>query len=205
VDARREHWETVYATKSPDEVSWYQRSPDVSLAMIRGAGLTAESGIVDVGGGASTLVDHLLAEGCRRVAVVDIAARALERSKQRLGAAAPRVDWIVADVTQWRPAAPFDIWHDRAVFHFLTEDEDRRGYLNALNAGLRVGGDVVIGAFALDGPERCSGLPVRRYSPPLLADTLGDGFSLVASCAEDHRTPAGTVQRFVYARFRRVR
>jgi SAM-dependent methyltransferase len=201
---RRRHWDGVYAAKQPDEVSWFQRSPTVSLTLIGATGIASDAPIVDVGGGASTLVDHLLADGYTHLTVVDIAAAALDASRHRLGARAAGIDWVVADVIAWRPAARFALWHDRAVFHFLTDERDRRGYLAGLEAGLRPGGIAIISTFAIDGPERCSGLPVQRYSPDTLAAELGPGFALEQSVTEDHVTPVGRTQRFVCCRFRRL-
>lgn len=200
---RNEHWEQVYSTKSADAVSWHQQSPRLSLELIRRTGLKPPYSVADVGGGAAALVDHLLADGCH-VTVVDIAAAALTVSQRRLAEVADQVSWVVADVVRWRPANAFDLWHDRAVFHFLTDEADRCGYVEALSQGVRPGGWAVIATFAIDGPERCSGLPVRRYDPLMLAQTLGAGFALVDVAEEDHRTPAGGVQKFVYCLFSRV-
>lgn len=200
---QRSHWEEVYSSKFPEQVSWYESYPAASLNLIHASGLAHDSRIVDVGGGASTLVDHLLIQGFKSVTVLDIAKAALERSQCRLRACAPDVTWIASDVTTWRPRVPFDLWHDRAVFHFLTKTAQRRGYIEVLQRGVRPGGSAVIATFAPDGPERCSGLPVRRYSPEVLASEMGPGFALQEIQFEDHITPAGTVQRFLYCRFRR--
>ena len=139
ISARREHWQSIYVKKMPAEVSWYQETPEPSLALIHATGVEASAGIIDVGGGASTLVDHLLSEGFHHVSVLDVAAASQESARRRLGAAADSIDWVVEDVTKWRPPAPFDLWHDRAAFHFLTDWEDRQGYLAALDAGVRPG------------------------------------------------------------------
>jgi trans-aconitate methyltransferase len=194
---RRSHWQDVYEHRSPEQVSWYQREPGMSVELIRRAGATK---VVDVGGGASVLVDRLLDLGLE-VTVLDVAEAALERSRARLGERAADVTWVVADVTEWRPEARFDLWHDRAVFHFLTEAGDRAGYRGALVSALAPGGHAVIATFAPDGPERCSGLPVVRWSAEGLAAELG--LELVAREREAHVTPGGSVQPFTWALLRR--
>lgn len=200
---RKAHWEKVYAEKSPKEVSWYQPRPERSLALIQATGLGPEAALIDVGGGASTLVDNLLQSGYRDLAVLDISGAALAHTRQRLGPAAAEVAWYEADVTEFRPPRAFDIWHDRAVFHFLTEAADRAAYLEALRAGLRPGGHLILATFALDGPEKCSGLPVQRYDAAALAATLGADFELLGEESEAHLTPAEATQRFGYFHFRR--
>ena len=200
----KQHWDEVYAQKAEDAVSWFQPRPEASLALIAAAGLKPDDPIVDIGGGTSRLVDHLLAAGHKDVTVLDVAAAALEKSRARLGKQAERVHWIVADITRWRPERRYRLWHDRAVFHFLTEAADRAAYRRALEAGLAPGGHAVISSFALDGPERCSGLPVQRYSPETLAAELGAGFNLLEQHQEEHRTPAGKLQRFQYSVFARA-
>jgi trans-aconitate methyltransferase len=200
--AAQQHWQAVYRTKTPTEVSWFQSSPEPSLAMIGQTGLGAGSRVIDVGGGASSLVDRLLDEGFA-VTVLDIADSALEAARSRLGPRAQAVTWIAADITEWRPAAGFDLWHDRAVFHFLTEPGQRASYKAALRAGLAPSGWLVMGAFAPNGPERCSGLPVRRWSTPELAAELGEDFQLIQSAEEVHQTPSGGAQAFTWALFRR--
>ncbi|HET8542785.1 MAG TPA: class I SAM-dependent methyltransferase [Anaeromyxobacter sp.] len=202
--SRREHWEGIYASRSEEELSWFQARPAVSLRLVASAGVGPDARIVDVGGGASRLVDALLDAGFRRVAVLDVADGALEKSRRRLGPRAAAVEWIACDVTAWRPGAPFDLWHDRAVFHFLTRPEDRQAYRAALGAALRPGGQVVIGTFSSAGPEKCSGLPVVRWEPETLAAELGPGFRLVESARDEHVTPAGKVQRFQFSRFVRA-
>jgi SAM-dependent methyltransferase len=201
IDQRQAHWDSVYATKKSDEVSWYQARPGVSLEFIGRAVRSKDARIIDVGGGASRLVDALLDDGFQRVTVLDISPEALARAEERLGDRARLVTWIAADISRWTPPAPFDIWHDRAVFHFLVSLEDRRAYRTALAAALPLGGQAIIGTFASDGPEKCSGLPVARYEPETLGAELGPGFRLVESTHEDHPTPAGKVQRFQFSRF----
>ncbi len=185
------HWERIYRERSPEEVSWYQQTPALSLALIRRSGVAKNQPIIDVGGGTSTLVDHLLAAGYRRVAVLDLSAQALAYCQRRLGTAAKRVEWYPADVTTFSPPHRFALWHDRAVFHILIEAETRRGYLESLQRALLPGGQVVIAAFGPDGPSQCSGLNVARYDAASLAAALGEGFTLLESVEETHLTPAG--------------
>ena len=199
----KQHWDTVYATKGERDVSWFEPSPDVSLVMIEAAGLTRDTCVIDIGGGESRLVDALVERGISCVAVLDLAREALLRAQKRLGDTASEVAWIQADVTgvwSWKDA---DIWHDRAVFHFLTERADRDRYKARLDEMLKQGGSAIIATFALDGPEKCSGLPVVRYSPEALTAELGDGFVLVDSRRHTHTTPWGTTQAFQYSRFKR--
>jgi SAM-dependent methyltransferase len=200
---RKAHWEAVYTTKGENEVSWFQDNPAPSLELIDLARPTKESHIVDIGGGASRLVDRLLARGFSHVSVLDISAAALDVAKARLGARASSVQWIVADVTTWHSAQKFDIWHDRAAFHFLIDPKDRAAYVARMKQALRPGGHAMIATFAIDGPEKCSGLPVNRYDPPGLARELGEGFVLVESRRHDHATPWNSKQRFQFSLFRR--
>lgn len=196
----KQHWDDVYATKATTEVSWFQQHPELSLALIARATLATDAAILDVGGGASTLVDGLLALGYTNVTVLDLSGTALAAARHRLGARADQVTWLEGDVRDADlPAA--DLWHDRAVFHFLTDPADRAAYRAQLRATLRPGGQVVIATFAEDGPTRCSGLPVQRYSPAQLAAELGAGYRLVESEREEHHTPLGSVQAFTYGRF----
>jgi 2-polyprenyl-3-methyl-5-hydroxy-6-metoxy-1,4-benzoquinol methylase len=200
---RQAHWENVYDTRAATEVSWFQASPDMSLDLVHAAGANSRSSIIDVGGGASRLVDALLREGYADVTVLDISEQALAAAQSRLGDAATKVTWVVGDVTRWQPPRTYDIWHDRAAFHFLTEAADRQAYVERLMLALRSGAHAIIGTFALDGPERCSGLPVTRYDAAKLGQTLGSGFDLVESRRHDHRTPGGALQRFQFSLFRR--
>jgi SAM-dependent methyltransferase len=200
----RDHWEALYGKSADNTVSWYQPRPEISLALISACGAGPESRIVDVGGGSSRLVDALLDGTLGRVTVLDISDAALRRAQQRLGARASEVAWVSGDVTRWRPASLFDVWHDRALFHFLARPEHRSAYVVTLLDALRVGGHAIIGTFAADGPERCSGLAVVRYEPETLAAELGPGLRLVDALHEEHVTPAGKVQRFQFSRFVRV-
>ena len=197
----KQHWDTVYATKGEHDVSWFEASPVVSLQLIEAAGLADQTCVLDVGGGESRLVDALLARGVTCIAVLDVAREALVRAQARLGDKARDVDWIQADVTGAWSWKEVDIWHDRAVFHFLTERADRDSYKARLAKMLKPGGSAILATFAPDGPEKCSGLSVARYSPETLSSELGDGFVLVDSRRHTHTTPWGALQAFQYSRF----
>lgn len=201
---RRTHWNTVYSTKGEQDVSWFETVPAISLEMIEAAGLTADTCVLDVGGGDSRLVDALLARGLDCLAVLDVSHAALERARARLAAHAAIPIWLEADVTADWSVKPMDIWHDRAVFHFLVDAGERQRYLAHLHATLKTGGTAIVATFAPDGPERCSGLPVARYSAEGLAAELGPAFALVESRPHHHVTPWGAIQSFTYARFRRT-
>ena len=200
---RQAHWQNVYATKAEKEVSWFQENPVPSLELIAAAGIARNASIIDVGGGASRLVDGLLEKGFQRIAILDLSANALEEAKKRLGRRADGIDWIAADVTAWEPTTTYDLWHDRAAFHFLTETADRDSYVARLKKAVRPGGHVIIATFALDGPEKCSGLPIVRYGPETVASVLGPEFDLIDSERHDHVTPGGNTQRFQFSRFLR--
>jgi len=195
----KKHWETVYQSKAADRVSWFQEHAAKSLEMIRSVRATLSDRIIDVGGGASTLVDDLLADGCQRMSVLDLSEAALNVAKSRLGEASKRVQWIAGDIRDVNlPVAGFDIWHDRAVFHFLTEQADRTAYVRQVQKAVRPGGHVIVATFAPDGPEQCSGLPVRRYGAGELHGEFGPAFQLIGHSSETHKTPWGSEQRFVY-------
>jgi SAM-dependent methyltransferase len=197
----KEHWEGVYTRRKPDELSWFQEEPSVSLGLIEAAAPRRRAVIIDVGGGASRLVDGLLALGYVDLTVLDISAQALAYARERLLQRAESVRWIEADATTFVPDRRYDLWHDRAVFHFLAEAGARQAYLGALRQGLKVGGSLVLAAFAPDGPESCSGLPVLRFGRDEIAAELGTDFEWVSQVAETHRTPWGTAQPFNYFRF----
>jgi hypothetical protein len=201
---RKEHWEQIYSDRNPLEVSWYQKEPAVSLRLIEHCELAKDAPIIDVGGGASVLVDRFLDAGYSRLTVLDIASKSLAAARARLGTRAPRVEWIEADVTEFAPLHPFRLWHDRAVFHFLTEAEDRKQYVEALKQGLARGGHVVLAAFALGGPTRCSGLDIVQYDAARLMTELGSEFELIEQASETHLTPARKPQLFGYFRLARV-
>lgn len=193
------HWDHVYSTKPVDAVSWYQPHAEQSLALIRGTGTARSGAIIDVGGGASTLVDDLLAEGYTDLTVLDLSAAALESARRRLGPRAGLVTWLEGDVTAVElPAHHYDVWHDRAVFHFLTEEEDRKAYVASVLRSVKPLGHVIVATFAEDGPSQCSGLPVVRYSPEQLHAEFGTAFALLKQEREAHHTPLGTVQKFIY-------
>ncbi len=194
---RQAHWQNVYKEKGEYQVSWFQERPAISLELIESVDAKSDSAIIDIGGGASRLVDALVEKGYRDLTVLDLSDSAVSIAKARLAAAAA-VNWIVADVTRWEPKRAYDLWHDRAAFHFLTEVSDRSAYIDRLTKAVRRGGHAIIGTFALDGPERCSGLPVVRYDPAQLSATL------VAMRRDDHKTPWGAVQHFQFSVFRRV-
>ena len=199
------HWESIYSSKAPTDVSWYQSEPHLSLDLITRSGVTPAAQVIDVGGGASTLVDALLARHFQNITVLDISSAAIQHARSRLGAMADRVTWMEADITNvlLQPAY-YELWHDRAVFHFLTNPKDRTRYIQAVQRAVRPGGHVIVATFALDGPTRCSGLEVDRYSPDSLHATFGPDFQLIESCNETHQTPANAEQRFVYCYCRRL-
>jgi len=200
----REHWGEVYRTKAPDTVSWYQPRPEPTLLALDRLHILETASLIDIGGGSSTLADNLIERGWSDITVLDIAAPALEISKARLGRAAEQVHWEVADITTWTPDRTFDVWHDRAVFHFLTTEEQREAYRRALGRGLAPGGMVIMATFALDGPERCSGLPVQRYDAAGLAKAVGPTLELVDDWREVHITPGGNSQAFTWCAFKRA-
>lgn len=204
VDGRQAHWQTVYRNKSSDSVSWYRPRLDVSLELLDLAGLSVESRVIDIGGGASTLVDDLLDRGLKGVTVVDIAPEALVVARARLGERARDAIWLAGDVLQIKlPEGGYDFWHDRAVLHFLTAPADAARYAQQAAHAVKRGGYAVIGGFAPDGPERCSGLPVSRRSAEDIARVLAPRFALRATRAEKHVTPAGAMQSFAYALLQR--
>lgn len=201
---RRGHWETVYQTKAETDVSWFQESPKVSLDLIDMLGIAPQTRVIDVGGGASRLVDALLDRGFDGVTVLDISEPALAATKVRLGERAELVNWLAADATQWEPKAAYGLWHDRAAFHFLTEAADRTAYAERVASAVPAGGYVIIATFAPDGPERCSGLPVQRHDAASIGAVLGSDFELVDTRRHDHQTPGGSMQRFQFSTFRRI-
>ena len=200
----REHWDEVYRTKASTAVSWYQPSPEPSLRALDQFVSGKSDSLVDVGGGASSLVDELLDRGWTDATVLDVAASGLKVSQQRLGERAKRVNWVVSDITSWHPPRTYDVWHDRAVFHFLTSVEGREGYKQALVDGTAPSSIVIMATFALEGPEKCSGLIVQRYSPETLSQELGSEFQLLQAWQENHSTPSGSEQAFNWCVFKRV-
>jgi 2-polyprenyl-3-methyl-5-hydroxy-6-metoxy-1,4-benzoquinol methylase len=199
----KSHWEQVYQTKSLTDVSWYQTLPSLSLKLIASTGIQKGDGIIDVGGGASVLVDCLLNAGYQNVAILDISAAAIQHAKDRLGQQASAAEWHEADITTFRSPRRFAVWHDRAVFHFLTNSADRRNYVGVLKETLIPNGHLIIATFAATGPLKCSGLDVMRYDAKLLCAEIGDEFALLETHDETHTTPWDTEQKFIYCRFQR--
>lgn len=198
----KQHWEKIYSEKNPQDVSWFQKEPVVSLKIIQNIS-NNKAQIIDVGGGASVLVDYLLKLGYFNIAVLDISGKAIEYAKRRLADQADKVEWYEKDITQFMPSHPYDIWHDRAVFHFLTDKESRESYKNALKSTIKSGSHVIIATFAKDGPKKCSGLDVVQYDSSSIQDEIGDEFLLLESQFETHLTPSGKEQRFNYFVFKR--
>lgn len=197
---RKNHWETVYNTKKPDEVSWTQEVPQISLDFIHSFKLDKSASIIDVGGGDSKLVDHLLNEGFENVTVLDISGKALERAKARLGDKANKVKWVESDILKFNPQETYDVWHDRAAFHFLTETEQIQTYVDLTKNAVK--GYLVLGTFSKDGPKKCSGLDIKQYNEGDMEATFQD-FEKIGCKTEDHRTPFDTKQNFLFCSFKR--
>ena len=198
---KKNHWETVYETKNPDQVSWTQEVPKTALDFIATFGLTKKSKIIDIGGGDSKLVDYLLNEGYEDITVLDISAKALEKAQNRLGEQAKSVNWIVSDITAFEPKTTYDIWHDRATFHFLTTKEQVSKYMET--ARKSVNGYLIIGTFSENGPTKCSGLDIKQYNEETLTKELKNGFDKIGCVIEDHLTPFNTKQNFIFCSFKR--
>jgi hypothetical protein len=195
------HWDTVYKTKAPNQVSWTQEIPKTSLDFIHSFGLSKTAKIIDIGGGDSKLVDYLLDEGFENITVLDISAEALDKAKKRLGDKSVKVNWVVSDITEFKPNTTYDVWHDRATFHFLTTSKQIAQYMNiARNA---VAGYLTIGTFSENGPEKCSGLQIKQYSEEKLTAELENGFDKIRCITEDHTTPFDTTQNFLFCSFKR--
>jgi SAM-dependent methyltransferase len=201
-NAIKNHWDTVYKTKNADQVSWTQDIPETSLSFIRSFGLPKSAKIIDIGGGDSKLVDFLIEEGYENLTVLDISEAALEKAKIRLGDKAAKVNWVVSDITDFTPEQIYDVWHDRAAFHFLTEENQVQQYLNI--AKKAVNGFMTIGTFSENGPEKCSGLHIKQYSENSLQTALNDGFEKIKCITEDHITPFETAQNFVFCSFKKA-
>ena len=198
---KKNHWEAVYENKRPDQLSWTQEVPTTSLDFIASVGAIKTAKIIDIGGGDSKLVDCLLAQGFENITVLDISEKALDKAKFRLGANAEKVNWVVADITDYAPDSPFDIWHDRATFHFLTTTEQVSRYL--ATARQSISGFMTIGTFSTLGPTTCSGLPIKQYSEESLTASLKNGFAKIRCVLEDHQTPFNTTQNFLFCSFKR--
>ncbi len=203
MEKRKEHWENIYETKKFTEVSWYQPKPEVSLNYISEAGLGKDAAIIDVGGGDSFLVDFLLSNGYTNITVLDISEKALKKAKARLGEKASEVKWVVADAAGFEPKNKFDIWHDRAAFHFLTDEEDITKYLKTLEKAVNSGGYVILGTFSDKGPKKCSGIEITQYSGEEMIKLLSPAFQLVGCENIDHTTPTGSIQNFTFCRWRK--
>lgn len=198
---RKRHWETVYETKNPNEVSWTQEIPKTSLAFIKSFGLARSAKIIDIGGGDSALVDHLLNEGFENITVLDISERSLEKAKLRLGEKAKNVTWIISDILDFEPTETYDIWHDRAAFHFLTTEEEIEKYKSIVEKAVQ--SYLVIGTFSENGPLKCSGLEISQYSDEKLSSTFEHHFEKIETVLEDHETPFGTTQNFLFCSFKK--
>lgn len=198
-DSFQDHWDNIYSNKQPEELSWTQEIPTTSLDFIRSFNLPKSARIIDIGGGDSKLVDYLLEEGYQNLTVLDISEKSLERAKIRLGSRSEMVQWIVSDVTEFQPSEKYDLWHDRAAFHFLTDSEKVTTYINI--ASESVAGYLTIGTFSESGPDKCSGLKVQKYSEELLQNTLSRYFKKLLCKEEKHTTPFNTVQNFLFCSF----
>ncbi|MCL8535615.1 class I SAM-dependent methyltransferase [Chryseobacterium gallinarum] len=198
----KSHWENVYETKNPDQVSWTQKKPQTSLAFIHSSGLGKDAKIIDIGGGDSNLVDFLLEEGYENITVLDISSKALEKARQRLGKAADKVKWITADITAFEPAETYDIWHDRAAFHFLTTAEQISQYVSI--AGKNTSHFMILGTFSTKGPTQCSGLDIQQYDEHSLSQQFEQDFEKIKCITEEHIIPFGTTQHFVFCSFKKV-
>lgn len=201
-DQDKKHWETVYETKNPDEVSWTQAKPETSLELIHASGLGKDARIIDIGGGDSHLVDFLIEEGYEHITVLDISAKALEKAQKRLGEKAGKVTWIITDITAFEPSETYDIWHDRAAFHFLTTPEQILKYKET--AAKSVTKFMILGTFSKDGPKKCSGLDIQQYDEASLSGTFESDFRKTECFTRDHTTPFGTVQNFVFCSFKKM-
>lgn len=198
---RKNHWETVYETKNPNEVSWTQEIPKTSLDFIKSFDLSKKSKIIDIGGGDSKLVDFLIEEGFENITVLDISAKAIEKAKARLGVNAEKVNWIVSDITEFETNETFEVWHDRATFHFLTSEEQIQKYVET--ARKSVSGYLTIGTFSENGPKKCSGLDIKQYNEETLTSEMVNGFEKIKCVTEDHTTPFETKQNFIFCSFKR--
>ncbi|MEI7526778.1 MAG: class I SAM-dependent methyltransferase [Mariniphaga sp.] len=201
---RKLHWENIYQTKQPDEVSWFQSTPSTSLDFVNFFNIPKTAKIIDIGGGDSLFVDHLLDLGYQNITVLDISDAALDRTKKRLGNSAVRVKWIVQDVATFSPTELYDFWHDRAAFHFLAQEQEIEHYVNAAQRGIKPAGILVIGTFSEQGAKKCSGIEIRQYSEETMSTRLGKFFEKVRCVTVDHKTPFDTVQNFIFCGFRRL-
>lgn len=200
---RKQHWESIYQTKEQNEVSWHEPIPETSLGFIAAANLSKEAKIIDVGGGDSHLADVLLKEGFTDISVLDIAAPSLEKAVKRLGKDAEKIKWIIADVTTFQPTEAYDLWHDRAAFHFLTDKEQIEAYVNTVRRSLKEHGIFIVGTFSEDGPTKCSGIEIKQYNEKTLEDCFSEHFIKQKCTRVDHKTPSGAIQNFVFCSFKK--
>jgi len=200
---RHQHWENIYRTKQLFESGWYQPVPVTSLDFLKQANLPLTAKIIDIGGGDSYFIDHLLDLGYQDITVLDISETAIERAKERLGDRAKKVKWIVEDVTQFSPGEQYDFWHDRAAFHFLTQDHEIENYVQTLRKGICTGGILVIGTFSEKGPKKCSGIDIRQYSESAMTNLLKTFFTKIKCITVDHKTPSETIQNYTFCSFRK--
>ena len=202
---RHHHWENIYRTKKPNEVGWFQSTPSTSLDFLKEFNIPVTAKIIDIGGGDSLLVDHLLNLGYKDITVLDISETAIEKTKERLGENAAHVKWIVSDITSFHPTEVYDFWHDRAAFHFLTQDSEIETYIETVNENLQPDGIMVIGTFSEQGPGKCSGIDVKQYSEKSLPERLKSFFAKIKCIRVDHKTPFDTIQHFVFCSFRKLK
>lgn len=201
MNTSKKHWEHVFTTKTDNEKSWYEEYPSTSMRLIEELGISKDAAIIDVGGGDSYLVDALIQKGYNHIAALDISEKALLNAQNRLAAQASKIEWIVSDVLQFMPQRQYDCWHDRAVFHFITNDDEITAYLNKMNGAIKDGGNLILATFSENGPQKCSGLPVKRYSQESMVLLLDPFFRKIKCFEESHTTPFNTVQSFTYCGF----
>jgi len=200
---RRDHWENIYQTKDLKDVSWYEPTPSTSLDFIKQFNVPLSAKIIDVGGGDSFFADHLLELGYENVTVLDISSASLDRAKKRLGGHAERITWIVADAAKFKPEEKYDFWHDRAAFHFLTDEKDIQNYMDTIQESIKPNGILVIGTFSENGPEKCSGIEIKQYSEATMSERLQKYFEKIKCITVDHKTPFDTIQNFIFCSFRK--
>lgn len=201
---RKKHWENIYQTKELKEVSWFQPTPETSLSFFKEFDVPRNAKVIDIGGGDSFLVDHLLDLGYQDITVLDISSAAINRAKQRLGELADNVKWIVSDATIFQPAETYDFWHDRAAFHFLTDEQEVSSYLDTAAKSINPSGTLVIGTFSEQGPQKCSGIEIKQYSEKTMTKRLKHHFEKIKCITVDHKTPFDTVQNFVFCSFKKL-
>jgi len=202
---RKKHWETIYQTKELKDVSWFQPTPETSLSFLKQFNIPTTAKIIDIGGGDSFLVDNLLDLGYQDITVLDISAAALDKAKQRLGDRADKIKWIVADAATFRPTEKYDFWHDRAAFHFLTQEQEIENYLDTVQKSIQQTGVLVIGTFSEQGPKKCSGIEIKQYSETTMTDRLTRFFEKIKCITVDHKTPLDTIQNFIFCSFRKLK